>query len=99
AEPVQIADPKRRVEFVGMMFAIVVAEIGVQAAELAKTGLPDAHQIYYALPAISHLLLATVLVAASWVGWKASEAPGGRTDATEVLTWPFTILVLDVLLV
>jgi hypothetical protein len=86
--------PKLRHEFVGMMFAITIGEVGLQAAGLAQAG-----HVAHFLPAYSHLFLATVVVATSWVGWSASVAPGARQDVHKVFQWAFLVLLLDVSLV
>jgi hypothetical protein len=88
------SDPKLRHEFVGMMFAITIGEVGLQAAALAQGG-----HVPHFLPALSHLILATVVVATSWVGWSGSIAPGARQDVHKVFQWAFLVLLLDVSLV
>jgi hypothetical protein len=87
-------DPKLRHEFVGMMFAITVGEIGLQTAALVQAK----HWIHY-LPAYSHLFLATFVVAASWVGWSKSVIPGARQDVDELFEWSFLVLLLDMTMV
>jgi hypothetical protein len=88
------SEPQLRHEFVGMMFAVAVGEVGVQTAILVQ-----AHNWVHFLPAYFHLLLATVLIATSWVGWTLSPSPGARTDVRSVFEWEFFVLLLDVLLV
>jgi hypothetical protein len=88
------SDPKLRHEFVGMMFAVAIGEVGVQTAVLVQ-----AHNWVHFLPAYAHLLLATVLIATSWVGWTLSPSPGARTDVNSIFEWEFFVLLLDVLLV
>jgi hypothetical protein len=87
-------DLKLRHEFVGMMFAITIGEVGLQVAALVQAG-----HVAHFLPAYGHLLLATVVVAASWVGWSVSLAPGARMDVRGVFQWEFIVLLLDVSLV
>jgi hypothetical protein len=87
-------DPKLRHEFVGMMFAITVGEIGLQAAALVQAK----HYVHY-LPAYTHLFLATFVVAASWVGWSRSVVPGARQDVEELFEWAFAVLLLDMSMV
>lgn len=87
-------EPTLRHEFVGMMFALTIGEVGLQAAALVKAG----HFVQY-LPAYSHLLVATVMIATSWVGWSLSRAPGARLDVTGIFQWEFVILLLDVSMV
>jgi hypothetical protein len=87
-------DPKLRHEFVGMMFAITVGEIGLQAAAVVQAK----HVVHY-LPAYTHLFLATFVVAASWVGWSRSVVPGARQDVEELFEWAFVVLLLDMSMV
>ena len=87
-------EPKLRHEFVGMMFAITIGEVGLQAAALVQAG----HAAHF-LPAYTHLFLATVVVATSWVGWSLSAAPGARRDVQGVFQGEFFVLLLDVFLV
>jgi len=88
------SEPRLRHEFVGMMFAITIGEVGLQVAALVHAG----HLVHY-LPAYTHLFLATVMIATSWVGWSASMAPGARLDVTAIFQWEFVVLLLDVALV
>jgi hypothetical protein len=87
-------EPKLRHEFVGMMFAVAIGEVGLQTATLVQAG----HWVHF-LPAYSHLTLATVLIATSWVGWTLSPSPGARADVNSVFEWEFCVLLIDVLLV
>ena len=74
-----------------MMFAIAVGEIGLQTAALVQSE----HLIHY-LPAFFHLILATILIAASWVGWSRSLA---KQDVKTLFEWAFVVLLLDVMMV
>ena len=87
-------EPRLRHEFVGMMFAVAIGEVGLQAAALVQ-----ARHFVHFLPAYSHLFLATVVIATSWVGWSLSVAPGARQDVRGVFRWEFVVLLLDVSLV
>jgi len=87
-------DPKFRHEFVGMMFAVTVGEVGLQTAALVK-----AKDFLHFLPAYSHLILATVIIATSWVGWTLSKSRGGQKDVGGIFEREFLILLLDVALV
>jgi hypothetical protein len=88
-----------RTEFVGMMFALAAAEIGIQAAELTRFNLWDKALIPYSLPAWFHLALAATIIALSWVGWSRSKASQNIDDAGEVSDTRFFVLLLDVVLV
>jgi hypothetical protein len=88
------SEPKVRHEFVGMMFAVTIGEVGLQAASLVHAK----HYTHF-LPFYSHLLLAIIVVTSSWVGWSLSQAPGNRRDVDGIFTWGFCTLLLDVFLV
>jgi len=94
-QPAKSAEqPKLRHEFVGMMFALAIGEVGLQTASLVQAG-----RFYHFLPAYSHLILGTIVIATSWVGWSLSLAPGGREDVKGIFQWEFIVLLLDVALV
>src|SRR5471032_1568578 len=86
--------PKFRHEFVGMMFAITIGEIGLQSAALVQAR----HFLHFS-PAYSHLILATFVVAASWVGWSQSLIPGARKDVEDIFSFAFVVLLLDMAMV
>jgi hypothetical protein len=77
-----------------MMFAITIGEVGLQVAALVQAG----HTAHY-LPAYTHLFLATIMIATSWVGWSLSRSPGARLDVVAIFQWEFVVLLLDVSLV
>ncbi len=81
-------------EFVGMMFAVTVGEIGIKAADVIRFGNFSDH-----IPAYTHLVLSLVLVALSWVGWTKSRSPGAQSDVIGIFDKAFLILLVDVLLV
>jgi hypothetical protein len=88
------SEPKLRHEFVGMMFALAIGEVAVQASVLVRAG-----NWMHFLPAYSHLFLAAIVIAASWVGWTLSPSPGARQDVRNVFQFSFVVLLLDVFLV
>jgi hypothetical protein len=88
------SDPKLRHEFVGMMFAVTIGEVGLQLAPVVQAGPMSA---WY--PAYGHLFLAVIVIATSWVGWTLSVAPGARQDVKGIFQWEFLVLLLDVTLV
>jgi hypothetical protein len=87
-------EPRLRHEFVGMMFAIAIGEVGSQVATLFKAG-----HFLHNLPAYAHLLVATMMIATSWVGWSVSRTRGARLDVTAIFQWEFVVLLLDVSMV
>lgn len=86
--------PDLRREFVGIMFALAVGEVGLQTAALVQAE----HFIHY-LPAYSHLFLALFVIAASWVGWSRTQVPAAKKDVNELFEWPFVVLLLDTAMV
>jgi hypothetical protein len=84
-----------RFVFVEMLFALTIAEVATQVATLVEggVGLREAASSY------THLLLATILVAASYIGWKNSVAKGNRSPVEEVFRLGFLVLLLDLALV
>lgn len=97
ANAVPGSEPKFRHEFVGMMFAVTIGEVGLQTAGLVH--LVQSHDVLRFLPAVSHLVLATAVITASWVGWTLSRAPGGQRDVRGVFEWEFLVLLTDIALV
>jgi hypothetical protein len=87
------AGPRLRRDFVGMMYAVTIGEVGLQAAALVKVGHP-----WHFLPAYSHLVLATVVIATSFVGWSVSLEWAQR-GVPKVFHPEFLVLLLDVSLV
>jgi hypothetical protein len=77
-----------------LLFSLTAAEIARALAELTL------HDGAWAplLPAYGHLILATIVVATSWVGWSVSEA-SLRLRVESVFSWPFFVLLTDVALV
>src|SRR5262245_47372300 len=55
-------------EFVGMLFALALAQVAVEGAVVMNSGL----DVWTKAPAVSHLLLALVVISTSWVGWGRS---------------------------
>ena len=80
-------------EFVGMLFALAIAEVAIQAATVANSEL----DWRVCLPSYSHLVLATAVIAASWVGWGWSDH--SLSNVRNVFTFDFVELLLDLWLV
>jgi hypothetical protein len=83
-----------RHEFVGLMFAIAVGEVGLQVAPLVQ----EPFVVRY-LPAYSHLSLALFVIAASWVGWSRTKVSAAKRDVEGLFEWPFLVLLLDTAMV
>ena len=86
--------PELRREFVGIMFALAVGEVGLQTAALVQV---ENHVRY--LPAYSHLFLALFVIAASWVGWSKTQVPAAKKDVNELFELAFFVLLLDTAMV
>lgn len=84
---------ERRFIFVQLLFSLTAAEIARVASELFQVGAN-----WSALPAWVHILLATAVVVTSWVGWSVSES-SLRVRVNSVFSFPFLVLLIDVLLV
>lgn len=91
----------RRFVFVQLLFSLAIAEVARQVADLRAFGLPTAKVI----PVYTHLLLASLVIATSWIGWSRSFASrvnkAGATPnrPTDVFSGRFFTLLLDLLLV
>src|SRR6266404_3490475 len=84
-----------RFAFVEMLFALAIAEVAISSAHLVAIESNWTSK----LPATSHLLLAALLIATSWLGWSGSKwRKAGRTSDSP-FTWDFIGLSIDVLLV
>lgn len=84
-----------RFDFVEMLFALTLSEIAIRVAYLVE----QQQTLITAPAAYSHALLALILVATSWVGWRRSRAYGNLQDVSGVFSWPFVVLLVDVGLV
>lgn len=80
-------------EFVGMLFALAIAEVAIRSAEVVNNGL----SFWTKAPALSHLILAGMVIATSWVGWGRSRY--SQSDVIHPFTKDFVELLLDVWLV
>ena len=88
--------PALRREFVGIMFALAVGEVGLQTAALVQAA--SGNTIQY-LPAYSHLFLALFVIAASWVGWSRTQVASAKKDVHGLFEWAFVVLLLDTAMV
>jgi hypothetical protein len=69
-------DPLREA-FVGMLFALAIAQIGINAAAVIAASAPAVPlQPGSKVTASAHLFVALLLIACSWVGWRQSVSPG-----------------------
>lgn len=83
--------------FVEMLFALAIGEVAVDAANVVSMEVQSPLTFMDSLPVFSHLLLATVVIAASWVGWRNSQFSGSNIKS--VFSLDFVELLMDVFLV
>lgn len=83
-----------RDSFVEMLFALALGQIAIHAYDVVEAS----DSLVMMLPALSHLALGGVLIAASWVGWLTSLAPGKEAPKS-VFSHNFVNLLIDVVLV
>lgn len=84
-----------RIEFVALLFALATAEVGAQFGNLAA----DHRRLTEAAASYSHLTLALIIIATSWVGWSRSPAAGNKLPLERIFSVAFVVLMLDVALV
>jgi hypothetical protein len=87
-------DPLREA-FVEMLFALVVSQVAIYAADLTSVS----STWFDELPSIAHLGVGLLLISTSWVGWRQSVSPGMKERIRYVFSRPFVGLLLDVSLV
>jgi len=83
--------------FVEMLFALAIGQVAIDVGSLVILQMQDSIDLGTSLPAYCHLLLATIVIATSWVGWRNSEVSGSRIGS--VFCWDFVELLVDVFLV
>jgi hypothetical protein len=83
--------------FVEMLFALAIGEVAIDVADLVRMKIYGQICIVQSLAAYSHLLLATGVIATSWVGWRKSAFSG--SEMKSVFSCDFLELLLDVFLV
>lgn len=85
--------------FVAMLFALAAASVATSAADVFSL-MGSADEFFRFLPAISHMILALLVISMSWIEW--SRAMANRADKDRLKTmveWRFLLLLLDVGLV
>ena len=83
--------------FVEMLFALAIGQVAISLSKLIDYQLISIQTFWALVPAYSHLLLATVVISTSWVGWRNSKFSG--TQIKHVFTWDYIELTVDVALV
>src|SRR5450432_1243821 len=87
--------PNLRFEFVEMLFALAIGQVGIEVGDLVihKINFWDHPYIF------THLLLGTLIIALSWIGWKSSVARGNTENVISIYSVQFAILLVDLFLV
>lgn len=99
--------------FVGMLFALAIAEAAMTFGDLYEVVVYDwnyhisigdfitklSENDYALIAPASHLVLGLILIASSWVGWSRSKAGGNEGDIRDIHTPRFMLLLIEVLLV
>lgn len=88
-------DDGLRYTFVEMLFALAVGQVAIYIGDLY--GINSALEKKAA--AGVHLLLSTILISASWVGWRKSASPGMETNISSIFSRRYLMLLIDVALV
>lgn len=84
-------------DFVGMLFALAIGQVAVEVGNLVTSQTANSKTLVEFLPAYGHLFLATIIIAASWVGWGSSGS--SRSPINSIISWDFIELLIDVFLV
>ncbi|HEV7226134.1 MAG TPA: hypothetical protein VGN42_25730 [Pirellulales bacterium] len=95
ADRSKIDHDRLRFEFVDMLFALAIAEVATHVSELLSKG----GTLFAAPSAWFDLGLAFLLIVMSWIGWSNSAGMQSVPAATDVFSWPFVVLLIDVALV
>jgi hypothetical protein len=75
-------DPLRE-GFVAMLFALAIAQVAINAAAVFAVSAA----LESKLAASAHLIVALLLIACSWVGWRQSRSPGLLLDVLLVVLY------------
>jgi|GEM_PF-6974800 len=87
--------PNLRFEFVEMLFALAIGQVGIEIGDLVVHSIKfnDYPNLY------SHILLGTLIITLSWIGWQSSSARGNSEIVLSIFSFQFIILLLDISLV
>ena len=86
---------KLRFDFIGMLFALAVAQVAVEIGDFYSHG-SKIEDHYYVL---SHLTLSIYIIASSWIAWQTSTSQGNKEALKDSFSLSFLILIIDMLLV
>lgn len=100
-------DPSQKVEsdsglhfgLIEMAFALAIGEVAMKLGTYLDSIQYDVREMRADhFPFLTHLLLATLLIACSWIGWGKQFRHGGP-PITSVFEWQFLELLIDLALV
>ncbi len=86
---------KLRFDFVGMVFAVTIGQVGIEVGNFFAQDVSINNYPHV----ITQLLLATYIIASSWVGWQKSTSQGNLESLNSLFGKPFLILITDMFLV
>lgn len=90
---------KLQYTFVAMLFALAAASVATSAADVFSL-MGSADEFFRFLPAISHMILALLVISMSWIEWSRAMANRAEKDRLRTMVeWRFLLLLLDVGLV
>jgi hypothetical protein len=86
---------KLRFDFIGMMFALAIGQVGIQIGDFYSTNISLIKYPFI----LSHLGLAVFIISSSWIGWRNSYSTGSQNPLNDNFGISYLILVLDLILV
>ncbi|MUP36811.1 hypothetical protein [Labilibaculum euxinus] len=86
---------KLRFDFIGMMFALAIAQVGVELGDFYVKSLSIRDHLYV----LTHLLLAIFIISSSWIGWQKSKSKGNNEAITDSFSLSYIVLLVDLFLV
>lgn len=87
--------PTLRFSFVGMLFALAISQVGIEASNFYTGDLRISEYPYF----FTQLLLGTYIISSSWIGWQKSNSFGNTLIVNNVFSLSFLILLVDIFLV
>jgi hypothetical protein len=88
--------------FITLLFGLAIAEVARQFGRLFSQGRihTQGENVFYALPAATHLALAGTIIITSWVDWThAIRASGSGIKIERCFSMGMLVLVIDVVIV
>jgi len=86
---------KLRFDFIGMMFALAIGQVGLEIGKFYSTN----NSLFCCPYVFTHLVLAIFIIASSWIGWKHSKSKGSIQAVEDTFSLSFILLLIDLFLV